>query len=57
VAQWSNDSVVLASRPFCKSSDYWDTFFYMNEHVKKSFDKAGLTIPFRQMDIHLHQAG
>jgi small conductance mechanosensitive channel len=57
VAKWADSSVVLASRPFCKSGDYWNTFFYMNEHVKKAFDQAGVEIPYNQMDVHVHQAG
>ncbi len=56
VAQWGESAVVLASRPFCKQEDYWDTFFYMNEHVKKALDKAGVQIPFNQLDVHVHQA-
>jgi small-conductance mechanosensitive channel len=24
--------------------------------VKQAFDKAGITIPFPQRDVHLHQA-
>lgn len=56
VAKWEDSAVVLASRPFCKEEDYWDAFFYMNEHVKKALDKAGVEIPFKQLDVHLHQA-
>jgi len=52
VASWGDSSVNLASRPFCKSEDYWNTFFYMNEHVKKAFDKGGISIPFPQLDVH-----
>ena len=53
VASWGDSSVDLASRPFCKSEHYWDTYFYMYEHVKKAFDKEGISIPFPQMDVHL----
>ena len=53
VGAWGNSSINLASRPFCKSEHYWDTYFYMYENVKKAFDKQGITIPFPQMDVHL----
>lgn len=53
VASLGDSSVNLATRPFCKSTDYWDTFFYMNEHVKKAFDREGISIPFPQMDVHM----
>jgi small conductance mechanosensitive channel len=52
VAELGDSSVNLATRPFCKSENYWPTFFYMQEHVKKEFDKQGISIPFPQMDIH-----
>ncbi|HFA51066.1 MAG TPA: mechanosensitive ion channel [Bacteroidetes bacterium] len=52
VAELADSSVNLATRPFCKSEHYWDTFFYMQENVKKAFDKEGISIPFPQMDVH-----
>ncbi len=55
VAELGDSSVNLATRPFCKSEHYWDTFFYMQEHVKKEMDKAGVSIPFPQMDVHMQQ--
>ncbi len=53
VAELGDSSVNLATRPFVKSEHYWNTYFYMQEHVKKEFDKAGIGIPFPQMDVHM----
>jgi len=53
VTELGDSSVTLTTRPFCKSEHYWDTLFFMNEHVKKEFDRAGIEIPFPQMDVHL----
>lgn len=53
VAEHGESSVNLATRPFCKSEHYWDTFFYMQENVKKAFDREGVSIPFPQRDVHL----
>lgn len=53
VANLGTNAVELATRPFCNSADYWDTFFYMKENVKKAFDAEGIHIPFPQMDVHL----
>lgn len=52
VAELADSSVNLATRPFCKSEHYWDVFFFMQENVKKAFDKEGISIPYPQMDIH-----
>lgn len=54
VASHGDSSVNLATRPFCKSEHYWDTFFYMQENVKKAFDREGVSIPFPQRDVHMH---
>ncbi len=52
VAELADSSVNLATRPFCRSEHYWDTYFYMQENVKKAFDMEGISIPFPQMDMH-----
>jgi small conductance mechanosensitive channel len=53
VGELGDSSVNLNTRPFCKSEHYWDTFFFMQEHVKKELDKQGISIPFPQMDVHM----
>ena len=53
VSSLGDSSVNLHTRPFCNSEHYWDTKFYMIEHVKKQFDQGGVSIPFPQMDVHL----
>lgn len=52
VGSLGESSVNLNTRPFVKSEHYWDAYFYMQENVKKAFDKAGISIPYPQMDIH-----
>lgn len=54
VTELADSAVNFDIRPWCKSEDYWDTYFYFQEHIKKEFDKAGLNIPFPQMDVHVH---
>jgi len=51
VGEHGDSAVMLNSRPFCKSEHYWDTYFYMQEHVKKALDKAGIEIPYAKMDV------
>lgn len=49
----ADSSVNLKLRVWVKSSDYWDLQFGMTETVKKEFDKAGISIPYPQQDVHL----
>ena len=51
VAELGDSSVNLATRPFCKSENYWDTLFYMQENVKKEFDKQDIGIPYPTMEL------
>ena len=55
VGELADSSVNLNTRPFCKSEHYWNTYFYMMEHVKKAFDAEGISIPYPQMDVHMPQ--
>lgn len=57
VSELADSSVNFAVRPWCKSEHFWDVYFYMHEHIKKAFDKSGVSIPFPQMDVHLPKAG
>lgn len=54
VAELADSSMNLVCRPWVKPKDYWDIYFNTLEKGKIELDKAGITIPFPQRDIHLH---
>ena len=45
--------IELITLVWCRSADFWDAYFSMQENVKKEFDSRGITIPFNQLDVHL----
>ena len=49
----ADSSVNLTLRVWCKSEDYWNVFFNMNERIYKEFGGKGLNIPYPQMDVHV----
>ncbi|MGB1040299.1 MAG: mechanosensitive ion channel family protein [Flavobacteriales bacterium] len=49
----ADSSVNLTLRVWCKTEDYWDVYFKMNERIYKEFGDQGLNIPFPQMDVHI----
>ncbi len=53
VDELADSSVNLKLRVWVKASDYWDLKFEMTEGVKKEFDKAGISFPYPQQDVHL----
>jgi small conductance mechanosensitive channel len=55
VAELADSSVNFAVRPWVRSSDYWPVFFALNEAIKKRFDKEGISIPYPQQDVYIHQ--
>jgi small-conductance mechanosensitive channel len=55
VSEHGDSAVVLVVRPWCKTDDYWDVFFDMKKALKEAYDKAGISIPYPQMDIHMQK--
>lgn len=55
VAELADSAINLAVRPWCNPADYWDVYFDILEGSKDALDKAGITIPFPQRDVHLYQ--
>jgi len=50
-----DSSVNIVVRPWVKTSEYWDVYFHLTEKIKTTFDAEGITIPYPQTDVHLHQ--
>jgi len=55
VASLGESSVDIICRPWVRTDYYWDTYWYLTETVKKRFDEEGISIPFPQRDVHVHQ--
>lgn len=55
VVNLGDSSVDFTVRIWTKNEHYWDVYFYMIENVKKAFDAQGVSIPFPQQDVHMHQ--
>jgi len=55
VSELGDSSVNFVVRPWVNSGDYWPTYFSLMENIKIALDEAGISIPFPQMDVHLHK--
>lgn len=49
----STSSIVFQMRIWVKATDYWSVRFDTTEKVYKELGKAGIEIPFQQMDVHI----
>ena len=47
----ASSSLDYTFRVWCNNADYWDVYFDMTEGIKKAFDKNGITIPYKHVDI------
>ena len=52
VNEHASSAIVLFFRGWCKSSQYWDAYFGINNAIKAALDEAGIEIPFPQVDVH-----
>ncbi|PTX63822.1 small conductance mechanosensitive channel [Kordia periserrulae] len=53
VLELADSSVNFAVRPWVKTEDYWDVYFYMQENAKIALDAAGIEIPYpHSVEIH-----
>ena len=55
VAELADSSVNFVVRPWVKTGDYWDVKFSLTEKIKLALDEAGISIPYPQQDVHMHQ--
>ena len=56
VSELADSSVNFHVRPWAKTSDYWGVFFDFQKAIKQRLDKEGVSIPFPQQDVHMHNA-
>ncbi|MEN8199876.1 MAG: mechanosensitive ion channel domain-containing protein [Thermodesulfobacteriota bacterium] len=57
VTALADSSVNLIVRPWVKSPDYWAVHNDLIEKIKLTFDEKGISIPYPQQDVHMHQRG
>lgn len=53
VHELGDSSVNIIVRPWVRTDDYWETYWGLTKDIKLAFDKAGITIPFPQRDLHI----
>ena len=53
VASHQDSAIKLDLKVWCETSKYYDVQYYLEEQVKLAFDKANISIPYPQMDVHV----
>lgn len=55
MSEHGKSAIVIKSRAWVNSADYWTVYFDVLESVKAEFDKNGIEIPFDQVDVHIKE--
>ncbi|NLJ80830.1 MAG: mechanosensitive ion channel family protein [Firmicutes bacterium] len=53
MGDYGPDGAILYIRVWARLADYWTMYFDFLEQIKEAFDRAGVEIPYRQMDVRL----
>ena len=51
----NDSSVDFVVRAWVKTGDYWNVYWDLTRAVKERFDAEGISIPYPQQDVHMHQ--
>ncbi len=54
IKNYGDSSINIILRVWCKTEDYWEVYFHINNSLKEKFDNAKLSIPFPQRDVHIY---
>ncbi|GAB5405869.1 MAG: hypothetical protein Aurels2KO_41000 [Aureliella sp.] len=56
VNELADSSVNFICRPWAKTEDYWTVYWDLLRTVKERFDAEGISIPYPQRDVHVHNS-
>lgn len=53
VASYDSSAVIIRTRNWVKTPDYWDVYFKLLAEVRMALEAEGMSIPFNQLDVHI----
>ena len=53
IFEYEGSMIKYVCRVWCKSPDYWDVFFGMNERVRESFARNGVQLSFQNVNVRI----
>ena len=51
--EYKASSIDYILRAWCKNGDYWDVYFSLNEQVRESFLRNGVTMTYEHINVHM----
>ena len=53
LSKLGDSGVVVNTRSWCKSADYWTVYFYMTETVYQELKERGFMFPYNKLDVNI----
>ena len=53
MTEMADSSINFTLRVWCKNADFWGVKFDLTEGIYKELNRAGIEIPFPQVDVHV----
>lgn len=53
ISSFGSSSIEYTVRVWCKSEDYWDVLFALNENIRESFAECGVEMSYDHLNVHL----
>ena len=51
--EYKPSSIDYALRVWCRNEDYWSVYYSLNENVRDSFAKNGVTMTYEHINVHM----
>lgn len=56
VSEYKDHAIAIGLRVWAQTEHYYDLKDDLVEQIKASFDQNGISIPYTQIDVHIHQS-
>ena len=51
--EYKASSIDYSLRVWCRNEDYWNVYYALNENVRDSFEKNGVTMTYEHINVHM----
>ena len=55
ITEFGEKGVIVNTRTWCKTEDYWTVYFYMNETVYQQLKDRGFMFPVGRMNVNIQE--
>lgn len=53
ISAYGSSSIEYTVRVWCRTEDYWDVYYALNENLRTSFEKFGVEMCYDHLNVHL----